>query len=155
MIESLTLALATPIVTAVCSKFYESFGSKLGEKAGELVPDKVKQLGKFIWEKCLRGKPGADEMLQKASEGSVSDQERLTRYLHQVLESDPNLKQEAQRLATEIYQQVNIGQMQGGEFWNVSGGKAEKNVFEDNKAPILKDVNNSTINISYGTPPQS
>jgi tetratricopeptide (TPR) repeat protein len=35
----------------------------------------------------------------------------------------------------------------GSESWNVTG-KAEQNVFTDNKAPILKDI--GTVNINYG-----
>jgi len=36
---------------------------------------------------------------------------------------------------------------QGSESWNVTG-KAEQNLFTDNKAPILKDI--GTVNINYG-----
>jgi hypothetical protein len=34
------------------------------------------------------------------------------------------------------------------ESWNVTG-KAEQNLFTDNKAPIVKD-NSGTVNINYG-----
>ena len=113
MIEQLTLLLATPIAKAILDKFYEGVGSKLGEKAVELLPEKVKQLGQLVWAKCLRGKPGTDEMLQKAANGSAADQKKLADYVHQVLESDATLKQEAQKLADEIHLEVNndFGQM--------------------------------------------
>jgi hypothetical protein len=51
MIEQLTLLLAAPIAKAILDKFYEGVGSKLGEKAVELLPEKVKQLGQLVWEK--------------------------------------------------------------------------------------------------------
>lgn len=113
MIESLTLLLATPIAKVILDKFYEGVGAKLGEKAVELLPEKVKQLGQLVWAKCLRGKPGTEETLQQAASGSVEAQQKLTAYLHQVLESDLALKQEAQKLAEEIHLEINndFGQM--------------------------------------------
>jgi hypothetical protein len=113
MIEQLPLLLATPIAKAVLGKFYESLGSKLGEKAVELLPEKVKQLGQLVWEKCLRGKPGTEEVLQKAANGSAADQEKLAAYLRQVLERDDTLRQEAQKIAEEIHLEINndFGQM--------------------------------------------
>ncbi|KAM3091172.1 hypothetical protein ACKFKF_33705 [Phormidesmis sp. 146-12] len=113
MIEQISLLLATPIVKAVLDKFYEGVGSKLEEKAVELLPEKVKQLGQTVWEKLLRGQPGTGELLEKAANGSTEDQEKLTQYLHEALESDVALKQEAQKLAEEIHLQINndFGQM--------------------------------------------
>ncbi|MBW4468039.1 MAG: tetratricopeptide repeat protein [Pegethrix bostrychoides GSE-TBD4-15B] len=106
MIEQITLLLATPIAKAVLGKFYEGIGSELSKKAVETLPEKVQQLGKLIWEKCLRGKPGMDQLLQSAAAGSAADQQRLAEYLHTVLDKDASLKAEAQKLAEEIH--VNI-----------------------------------------------
>ncbi|MBW4468047.1 MAG: hypothetical protein KME07_21690 [Pegethrix bostrychoides GSE-TBD4-15B] len=106
MIEQITLLLATPIAKAVLDKFYEGIGSELSKKAVEKLPEKVKQLGKLIWEKCLRGKPGTDQLLQSAAAGSAADQQKLAEYLHTVLDKDASLKAEAQKLAEEIH--VNI-----------------------------------------------
>ena len=39
MIEQIPLMLATPIAKAILDKFYEGVGSKLGEKAVELLPE--------------------------------------------------------------------------------------------------------------------
>jgi hypothetical protein len=107
MIEQLTLLLATPIAKAVLDKFYEGIGSKLGEKAVECLPDKVKQLGQLVWKQCLQGKPGTAKLLERAANGSTEDQKRLTEYLHKVLESDIVLSRQVQQLAEEIRLKVN------------------------------------------------
>ncbi|MDJ0650649.1 MAG: hypothetical protein QNJ60_18305 [Xenococcaceae cyanobacterium MO_188.B19] len=49
MIEPIGLLLATPIAKAILDNFYEGLGSKLGEKAVELMPEKVKELGQLVW----------------------------------------------------------------------------------------------------------
>ncbi|MGF1498145.1 MAG: hypothetical protein ACFB8W_15170 [Elainellaceae cyanobacterium] len=113
MLDQLTLVLATPIAKAILDKFYEGVGGKLGEKAVELIPDKVKQLGQFVWDRCLRSKLNTDKLLERAANGSTEDQEKLKKYLHKVLDADPTLRQEAQKLAEEIRIEVNndFGQM--------------------------------------------
>jgi len=138
MIEQITLLLATPIVKAVLDKFYEGVGSKLGEKAVEKLPEKVKQLGNLIWEKCLRGKPGTDQLLQSAADGSAADQQKLTEYLHRVLETDAGLKAEAQKLADEIHVEVThdsssmIQNNYGGTNYQTKTGANNKNFFGGN-----------------------
>ena len=135
MIEQITLLLATPIVKAVLDKFYEGVGSKLGEKAVEKLPEKVKQLGNLIWEKCLRGKPGTDQLLQSAADGSAADQQKLTEYLHRVLETDAGLKAEAQKLADEIHVEVThdsssmIQNNYGGTNYQTKTGANNTNFF--------------------------
>jgi hypothetical protein len=148
MLEQLTLVLATPIAKAILDKFYEGLGSKLGEKAVELVPEKVKQLGQLIWERCLRGKPDTDKLLEGASKGSADDQKRLTEYLHKVLESDPVLKQDAQKIATEIYQiaQNNVNARNNQQ---ISGGQGMQ--VNDPKSQVIQAGDNAKI--YFGTPP--
>lgn len=113
MIETLTLILATPIAKAILDKFYEGAGSKLGEKAVELIPEKVKQLGQLVWDKCLKGKPEKEQLLEGAANGSAEDQKKLAEFLHEQMEGDSTLKQDAQKLAEEIHLQINndYGQM--------------------------------------------
>jgi len=133
MIEQITLLLATPIAKAVLDKFYEGIGSELSKKAVEKLPEKVKQLGNLIWEKCLRGKPGTEQLLQGAAAGSAADQQKLTEYLHRVLETDAGLKAEAQKLADEIHfeitndsssQTMNLYDQAKGWQTKVTGGTA-------------------------------
>lgn len=153
MIEQLTLLLATPIAKAILDKFYEGVGSKLGEKAVELLPEKVKQLGQLVWTKCLRGKPGTDEMLQKAANGSVEEQKKLAEYLCRVLETDLTLRQETQTIATEIYQVIQVEDVTVKNVQQVFGGEADQFNTENVNAPMIQGGSGHTVNISYGVPP--
>jgi len=141
MIEPLTLLLATPITKAVLDKFYEGVGSKLGEKAVELLPEKVKQLGELVWTKCLRGKPGTDETLQQAANGSIEDQRKLSAYLQQVLETDLTLRQEAQKLAEEIHQVVQFDDVNARNVLQIFGGQGLQ--VNDPKSPTIQAGENA------------
>ncbi|NJN59602.1 MAG: hypothetical protein HC879_20020 [Leptolyngbyaceae cyanobacterium SL_5_9] len=110
MLEPLPLLLATPIAKAILDKFYEGLGTELAKKAGELPATliaKVQQLGQVVWEKCLRGKPDTDKLLQAAADNSQPEsaaaQTKLTEYLYKVLESDTSLKQDVKKLADELH----------------------------------------------------
>ncbi|MBW4659802.1 MAG: hypothetical protein KME15_14090 [Drouetiella hepatica Uher 2000/2452] len=152
MIEQITLLLATPIAKAILDKFYEGVGSKLGEKAVEMLPDKVQQLGKLMWEKCLRGKPGTDQILQQAAEGSTEAQKQLITYLHKVLESDLALKQEAQKLAAEIHLEVTNNDIQARNVQYVTG-QAQGLQVNDPNQPVIQVQGNPTFH--FGSAPQS
>ena len=108
MLEQLTLLLATPIAKVILNKFYKGIGNKLADKAINLLPEKVTELGQLIWEKCLKQEPKKEELLKKASEGSKEAQEELTKYLNKILENNPDLKQKTQKLAKEIHQNIEI-----------------------------------------------
>jgi hypothetical protein len=141
MIDQLTLLLATPIVKAILDKFYERVGSKLGEKAVELVPEKVKQLGQLVWERCLRGKPGTDEMLEKAANGLADDRKKLTEYLHQALDSDLDLKQDAETIAKEICQTIQIDNVNAENVQQIFGGQGLQ--VNDPKSPVIQAGENA------------
>jgi hypothetical protein len=144
MIEQLTLLLATPIAKAILDKFYEGVGSKLGEKAVELLPDKVKQLGQLVWEKCLRGKPGTDNLLEKAAQGSVGDQRKLADYLSKVLEADGTFRQEVQKLAEEIHLEVTQNNIQAKNVMYVTGEAQGLQVNGPNQ-PVIQVQGNPTF----------
>jgi hypothetical protein len=148
MIETITLALATPIAQAVLSKFYEGVGTKLGEKAVEKLPEKVKQLGKLVWEKCLRGKPGTDQLLENAAAGSEADQQKLTKYLHQVLDTDSTLRQEVQKLAEEIH--VTIHNDFSSQTQNNYGGTNYQNAISGGTVNQAGTINQNF----YSAPPK-
>lgn len=152
MIEQITLLLATPIAKAVLDKFYEGVGSKLGEKAVELLPEKVTQLGRLVWEKCLRGKPGTDRLLQNAAEGSAADQRKLTEYLHQVLDTDLSLKQEAQKLAEEIHLEVTNNNIQARNVLYATG-QAQALQVNDPNQPVIQVQGNPIFNIGTASKP--
>ncbi|MBI4781938.1 MAG: hypothetical protein HY785_11565 [Oscillatoriophycideae cyanobacterium NC_groundwater_1537_Pr4_S-0.65um_50_18] len=152
MIDQITLLLATPIAKAILDKFYEGVGSKLGEKAVEMLPDKVQQLGKLVWEKCLRGKPSTDQLLQQAAAGSTEAQKQLTNYLHKVLESDLALKQEAQKLAAEIHLEVTNNDIQARNVQYVTG-QAQGLQVNDPNQPVIQVQGNPTFH--FGAAPKS
>jgi hypothetical protein len=147
MLDQLTL-LATPIAKAVLEKFYEGVGSQLGKKAVELVPDKVKQLGQLVWDKCLRRKPGAEETVQQAANGSTEAQQALTEQLQNLLEADNgSLQQDVQPLVAEIVQVIqnnvdakNVQQIFGGQGLMVN---------EKQEQPIIQIQGNPTLNFGH------
>jgi hypothetical protein len=114
----------------------------------------IQKLGQLVWQRAIKGKPEAEKVLTAVEQQTPGEVQKLTNYLHGAWQRDPELAKQVQELVQEIHQEITIGQQQGGEVWNVYGGKAEKNEFTDNKAPIVKD-NTGTINITYGTPPQA
>jgi hypothetical protein len=127
MIEQISLLLATPIAKIVLDKFYEGLGSKLGEKVVELSSEKVIQLGHLIFEKCLANKPGINETLENAANGSVSDQEKLHQYVSNAIDTDINLKKEAQDIATEIHQFIQLNDSSIKNVQQVIGGENNQN----------------------------
>ena len=154
MLEQLTLLLATPIAKVILNKFYESIGDKLTEKAVNLLPEKIRELGQLIWEKCLKQKFKKEELLKNASDGSEEAQKELTKYLNEALENNPDLKQEAQKLADEIHQNIQIKEISGENIQQIFGGKAEQFNTKDIKAPIIQGGEGHTVNITYDTSPK-
>ena len=120
MMLDLTLLLATPIAKVVMDKFFEGAASKVGEQAIELLPSKVKEgvqrLGQLVWQRGLSQKlsqkPNPEALLTEAAAGSATHQQELKAAIDEVL-ADPNLAQEAQQLATEIYQTITIAHQEG------------------------------------------
>ena len=143
---NLTLLLATPIAKVVMDKFFEGAATKLGEQAVELWPAKVQKavqrLGELIWQRGLSRKPNAEALLTEAAAGSTADQQTLKAAIDEVL-ADPTLAQEAQQLATEIYQTISIVQ-EGKNVMNVLGGQGLQ-VNEKQDQPILQIQGNPTL----------
>ena len=152
MLDQITLILAAPIVKAVLDKFYEGVGSKLGEKAVEKLPEKVKQLGQLIWEKCLRGKSGTDQLLQSAAAGSEEDQRKLAEYLHIVLDKNASLNQEVQKLAAEIQIEVTNNDIQARNLLYATG-QAQALQVNDPNQPVIQVQGNPTFH--FGSAPKS
>ena len=151
MVDPVTLTVGSIAVLAF-TKFLESSAGEAAKKLTPAVLDKIDTLRQTIWAK-LRGIPDVDELNATAEKGGPVDEQNvklLTPYLEAAMKADPAFDQQIRQLASEINQEINIQQGSGGEVWNVIG-KAEKNEFTDNKAPIIKD-NTGTINISYGQP---
>jgi hypothetical protein len=100
----------------------------------------------------LRGKDAKlDVALTEAEKGDVTAISTVGEHLESAMQ-DEAFAQEVRSLAQQIQQDIDIQQGAGGEVWNVIG-KAEKNVFTDNKSPIIKD-SSGNVTINYGMPPQ-
>lgn len=158
MVEPLTVvALAFSTLKAVANsepgkKFVEGVIGKVAENFTETAQKKIDRLRQFIVQK-LKGNADATTALKEVSEtGSETALRDVADYLNMAMRKDEAFTRQVLQLTQEIQQEVNINQMQGGEVWNVVGN-AQKNVFSDNKAPIVKD-NTGTVHINYGTPPK-
>jgi methyl coenzyme M reductase beta subunit len=147
MIEQISLFLATPIAKIVLDKFHEGVGSKLGEKVVDLSSDKIKQLGQLIFEKCLTNKPGINEILENAANGSVSDKEKLHEHVSNAIDTDINLKKEAKDIATEIYQFIQLNNSDAKNVQQVFGGQALM-VTGKQEQPIVQVLGNPTFNFN-------
>jgi hypothetical protein len=148
MIEHISLVQAAPIVMMILDKFWDGVGSKLGELAVDKFPEKVKQLGQFVWEKCLRGKTDTDKLLEGAANGLEEEQKKLEAHLSETLTSDPSFNQEVKQLATEIYQAIqevdahNVQQVYGGQGLQVN----------DPKAPVIQAGKNAKFYFGVQSP---
>lgn len=159
MLEQLSLLLATPIAKAILNKFYEGLGSELAKKAVDKLPTavktKVQQLGQLVWEKCLRGKPGTEELLQvaadKSADGSEAAQAQLAEYLSRVLASDAALNQQVQKLADEIHQNIQFDDVTTRNSQQIFGGTGQQFNNENINAPTQQG--SITNHNYYGTKP--
>jgi hypothetical protein len=126
--------------------------AKVPEVMTESILKNIGKLRNLIWQK-LHGQTDVENILKAAEERGETESLKLAEpYLQIAMNQDPAFADAVKQLAQEIQQSIQIGEMSGGEVWNVVG-KAEKNVYTDNKAPIIKD-NTGPIHISYGVPPQ-
>ena len=144
MADPVTLTVGT-IAALAFTKFLES---SAGEAAKQLTPaviNKIDTLRQKIWHK-LRGIPEVDELNATVeSGGKVTEQQikLLTPHLEAVMKADKSFAEEVQQLASEINQEINIGEILGENVMNVYGGSAVQ--INDPKAPIF------TGDISGGT----
>lgn len=60
MLETITLALATPIAKIILDKLYESAGSKLGERSVEAAATSIQKLGQVVWNRCFKEVSGKE-----------------------------------------------------------------------------------------------
>lgn len=125
--------------------------AKVSEVTTESILKNIGKLRNLIWQK-LHGQTDVENVLKAAEERGETESLKLVEpYLQIAMNQDPAFADAVKQLAQEIQQSIQIGEMSGGEVWNVIG-KAEKNVYTDNKAPIIKD-STGPIHI-YGVPPQ-
>ena len=152
MADPITIFTASAIADLAFREFIKSGAGEVAKKFSAEAIAKMNDLRKMIVHK-LRGKDEKlDTALTEAEKGDVTAIKTVSEHLKSAMQ-DEAFAQAVQSLAQQIQQDIDIQQGAGGEVWNVIG-KAEKNVFTDNKAPIIKD-SSGTVNINYGMPPQA
>ena len=151
MSDPITLT-AGAIATLAFQEFIKSSAGELAKKFSSEAITKLKDLRKKIVDKLWGKNDKLDAALIGVEKGDANAIPTISEYLGHAMK-DETFAQEVRSLAQQIQQDIDIQQGTGGEVWNVIG-KAEKNEFNDNKAPIIKD-NSGAININYGMPPQS
>jgi hypothetical protein len=149
MPEPITLTVGT-IAALAFTKFLES---SAGEAAKEFTPmllGKMDTLRKKIWVK-LRGIPEVDTLnMTIENGGKVTDPQirQLTPHLEDAMRADYNFAQEVRQLASEINQEIDIGEILGKNIQNVYGGSAVQ--INDPNAPVFTgDISGGTFNFTF------
>lgn len=124
---------------------------KIAEKLTEATLKKMHDLWMLVSNK-LNSKqlPEVDAVTKKAQEGNQVAIEEVAKYIEHMMEADEEFANEVQNLTQEIQQEITIQQGIGNKVYNVFGGKVEENIFNENKAPIIKD-NTGTVNFNWGS----
>ncbi|MBD2022003.1 hypothetical protein H6F43_17630 [Leptolyngbya sp. FACHB-36] len=152
MLETLPLMLATPIAKIILDKLYEGVGSKLGEKAVEAATAPIQRLGQVVWNRCFRGKPGTDKLLEAAAKGSQPELKQVRDYLLKEMEN-PAFVEEVKPIAQEIHQVlVRFDDVNAKNVQQIFGGQGLQ-VNERQDQPIIQIQGNPTMH--FGTPPRS
>ena len=98
---------------------------------------KINELRKKIWDK-FRGNLQAETALVEAEKGSEASLERVAEYLQAVMVKQPEFAADIEKLAHEIQQEINIGNIQGQNLQNVYGGEAQQNNANNTNAPVIQ-----------------
>jgi hypothetical protein len=150
MLETIPLLLATPIAKIILDKLYEGIGSKLGEKAVEAAATPIQKLGQAVWNRCFKGKPGTDKLLEAAAKGSEPELKQVRAYLMEEMEN-PEFVSMVQPIAQEIHQVIvqmddvnarNVQQIFGGQGLQVN----------DPKSPVIQAGDNNKF--YFGVKPE-
>jgi hypothetical protein len=151
MLETITLALATPIAKIILDKLYEGVGSKLGEKVIEAATAPIQKLGQVVWQRCFKGKTGADKLLEAAAKGSEPELKQIRDYLLKEMEN-PEFVDLVQPIAQEIHQVfVQFDDVNAKNVQQIFGGQGLQ-VNEKQDQPIIQIQGNPTLNFGKSTP---
>jgi hypothetical protein len=133
MLEPLSIAAATAIAKIVLDKFYEGAGSKLGEVVVTRATEAIQKLGNLVWQRCFKGKPDVEHLVEKVGQGSEAETKTLKAYLDKALAPDAELTREVKPFVQEIHQVIvqmesvtaeNIQQVFGGQGLQVNNPSA-------------------------------
>ena len=151
MLETLSLALATPIAKIILDKLYEGLGSKLGEKVVEAASAPIQKLGQMVWNRCFQGKPGTDRILEAAAKGAEPELKQIRDYLLKEMEN-PEFEDMVKPIAQEIHQViVQMDDVNAKNVQQIFGGQGLQ-VNEKQDQPIIQVQGNPTFH--FGKPSQ-
>ena len=142
MLEVITLALATPIAKIILDKLYEGMGSKLGEKVAEVASAPIQKLGQAVWNRCFKGKPGTEKVLEAAAKGSEPELKQMRDYLLKEMEN-PEFVGMVQPIVREIHQV--LVQMDDVNAENVQQNARDGFQNIGTEGPILQGIKDSPI----------
>jgi hypothetical protein len=141
MLEVIPLALATPIAKTILNKLYEGVGSKLGERAVAAATAPIQKLGQVVWERCFKGKPGTDKLLEAAAQGAKPELKQVQDYVMKAMES-PAFVELVKPSAQEIHQVlVRVEAENARNLQIVSGGQGLQ--VNDPKSPVIQAGENA------------
>jgi hypothetical protein len=145
MIDQISLLIATPIAKIILDKLYEGAGSKLGEKVIELASAPIQKLGQTVWNRCFRGKPGTDKLLEAAAKGSDPELQQIRGYLLTEMEKSEFVDM-VQPMASEIHQIILQAESKARNSQQILGGQGLQ--VNDPKSQVVQagDNNNFTFN---------
>jgi hypothetical protein len=147
ILETIFLALATPIAKIILDKLYEGVGSKLGEKVAAATAP-IQKLGQVVWERCFKGKPGTDKLLEAAAKGAEPELKQVQDYVLKAMES-PAFVATVQPIAQEIHQvMVQFDDVNAKNVQQIFGGQGLQ-VNEKQDQPIIQIQGNPTLH--FGT----
>ncbi|KAM3115020.1 hypothetical protein [Phormidesmis sp. 146-33] len=152
MLETIPLLLATPIAKIILDKLYEGVGSKLGEKVVEAATAPIQKLGQVVWDRCFKGKPGTDKLLEAAAKGSEPELKQVQNYLLKEMEN-PAFVEMVRPIAQEIHQVlVRFEDVNAKNVQQIFGGQGLQ-VNERQDQPIIQIQGNPTLH--FGTQSKS
>ncbi|MFG6105344.1 hypothetical protein U2F10_24025 [Leptothoe sp. EHU-05/26/07-4] len=147
MSDPVTLTVGA-IAALAFTKFLESSAGEAAKKLTPTVLDKTESLRQKIWTK-LRGIPAVDELnaaVEKNGQVNESQVKLLTPHLEAAMKADDSFSQDIRQLASEISQDINIGEILGENVQNIYGGSAI--MINNPKAPTVAGNNSHcTFNI--------
>ena len=105
--EPITSITTVAIAEFAFKKFLETSAGELAKKFSETAIQKMDELRQVIWLK-LGGNPKAENEMRAIESGEKKELDRLTVYLKDVIEDDPEFASQLQVLA----QKINAGKLQ-------------------------------------------
>lgn len=149
MADPISLTVGT-IAALAFAKFLESSAGEAGKQLTASALKKMDDLRKKIWAK-LRGIHEVDALHDSIERGNKIRSEQINNnlvpHLESAMKSDETFAKEIQKLAYEINQEINIGEILGKNVMNVYSGSAVQ--INDPKGPVFNEVSGGTFTFTF------